>query len=332
MSMTLDYNNMMSEFIQHGITQHRLQDFADMARCAHGAVEANRGKGMQEWMLSPYVKSKDIKRILEVAAKARKFRNFVVLGIGGSALGPIAVFTALKHLYYNELPDEKRGGPRFYVVDNVDPERMNALFDVIDVEDTMFNVITKSGSTSETMSQYLIVMDMLTKKLGDKAAQHVVATTSESKGNLIKLAQLHGFFHFPAIAGKHPAGISVISDNQITGLFGHVIIEFTTVRGNRLSDFISRGTRRSSGKTNLISDKLYLRIKRTDTINLINLSEVFQFFIGKIARGRGIDKIRTVCQQHIAFIIRDDTICKDSLDQRVDFIIGVGAAQAGICI
>lgn len=193
MSITLDYNNMMSEFIQHGITQHRLRDFADMARCAHGAVEANRGKGMQEWMLSPYVKSKDIKRILEVAAKARKFRNFVVLGIGGSALGPIAVFTALKHLYYNELPDEKRGGPRFYVVDNVDPERMNALFDVIDVEDTMFNVITKSGSTSETMSQYLIVMDMLTKKLGDKAAQHVVATTSESKGNLIKLAQLHGF-------------------------------------------------------------------------------------------------------------------------------------------
>ena len=70
MSITLDYNNMMSEFIQHGITQHRLQDFADMARCAHGAVEANRGKGMQEWMLSPYIKSKDIKRILEVAAKA----------------------------------------------------------------------------------------------------------------------------------------------------------------------------------------------------------------------------------------------------------------------
>ena len=193
MSITLDYNNMTSVFIQRGITQHRLQDFADMARCAHGAVEANRGKGMQEWMLSPYVKGKEIKRILEVAAKARKFRNFVVLGIGGSALGPIAVFTALKHLYYNELPDEKRGGPRFYVVDNVDPERMNALFDVIDVEDTMFNVITKSGSTSETMSQYLIVMDMLTKKLGDKAAQHVVATTSESKGNLIKLAQLHGF-------------------------------------------------------------------------------------------------------------------------------------------
>ena len=81
MSITLDYNNMMSEFIQHGITQHWLQDFADMARCAHGAVEANRGKGMQEWMLSPYVKSKDIKRILEVAAKARKFRNFVVLGM-----------------------------------------------------------------------------------------------------------------------------------------------------------------------------------------------------------------------------------------------------------
>ena len=53
--------------------------------------------------------------------------TFVVLGIGGSALGPIAIQQALNHLHYNELPAEKRGGPRLYVEDNIDPERMAAL-------------------------------------------------------------------------------------------------------------------------------------------------------------------------------------------------------------
>lgn len=76
---------------------------------------------------------------------------------------------------------------------------MKALLDVIDVKKTMFNVITKSGSTSETMSQYLIVWDILKKELGDKAKDHIIATTSESKGNLIKLAKAEGFktFYIP---------------------------------------------------------------------------------------------------------------------------------------
>lgn len=42
-------------------------------------------------------------------------------------------------------------------MDNVDPERMQALFDIIDVKSTVFNVVTKSGNTSETMAQFLIV-------------------------------------------------------------------------------------------------------------------------------------------------------------------------------
>jgi glucose-6-phosphate isomerase len=75
------------------------------------------------------------------------------------------------------------------VEDNVDPERMKALLDIIDVKKTMFNVITKSGSTSETMSQYLIIMDILKSRLGKDANNHMIATTSETKGNLIKIAK-----------------------------------------------------------------------------------------------------------------------------------------------
>lgn len=88
---------------------------------------------------------------------------------------------------------------KFFVEDNVDPERMLALLDVIDVKCTVFNVITKSGATSETMSQYLIIADILKKAVGDEWNRHIIATTSEKKGNLIKLAKKEGFrtFYIP---------------------------------------------------------------------------------------------------------------------------------------
>ena len=198
MSIKVNYNNMMQYALgDKGIADAQLKECDILAQSAHFLVEAGRGKDMQGWMDSPYDQSEVVKSIKATATRIRKScDNFVVLGIGGSALGPIAVFTALKHYYYNELPKKLRKGPRFYVVDNVDPDRLNNLFDVINVEKTVFNVITKSGATSETMSQYLIVMDMLKAKLGDKAREHIIATTSQSKGNLIKLAQKEGFETF----------------------------------------------------------------------------------------------------------------------------------------
>lgn len=194
----VNYNNMLSRTLgAQGITDEQLREISPALRQARANAELKRGEGMQGWMLSPYNQKEVVKEILKVAADVQKRCDaFVVLGIGGSALGATALFNAFKHLYYNELPRSVRKYPRLYVIDNVDPERMNALFDVIDLENTVFNVITKSGATSETMSQYLIVMDMLERKLGAKAKEHIIATTSASKGNLIKLAKEKSFTSF----------------------------------------------------------------------------------------------------------------------------------------
>lgn len=204
---------MQSTLGDKGITDEQITQLIPFAKKAHAGVEAGRGNNMQGWMDSPYDQAEVVARINDVARRIQdKFDTFVVLGIGGSALGPIAVFTALKHMYYNELPSSVRKTPRFYVLDNVDPDKMNALFDIIDVEHTVFNVITKSGATSETMSQYLIVMDMLTKKLGDKARDNIIATTSQSKGNLIKLARNEGFetFYIPDGVGGRFSELSPV--------------------------------------------------------------------------------------------------------------------------
>ncbi len=201
MKLRLDYNNMTEEFVgKDGITSQELKSIKYEAINALNKVQASKGKGWLGWTDLPY-NQKDIVADINATAKTirKTAKNFVVLGIGGSALGPIAVFQALCHLHYNDLPNKCRKGPKFYVEDNVDPERMKALLDVINVEETVFNVITKSGATSETMTQYLIIYGILKTRLGDKAKDHIIATTSENTGNLIKLARSEGFktFYIP---------------------------------------------------------------------------------------------------------------------------------------
>ena len=195
----LDINHLTGELIgfNYGISAVAVSARGEQAKAAFQAVKKARGTGWLGWTELPY-NQKDIVKDIEEAAKniREKFDAFVLLGIGGSALGPIAVQQALNHLHYNELPAGKRGGPRFYVEDNIDPERMQALLDVIDLKTTCFNIVTKSGATAETMSQYLIISEMLKKAVGAGWQEHVIATTDREKGNLIKLAKQEGFRHF----------------------------------------------------------------------------------------------------------------------------------------
>ncbi len=196
MIIRFDYNNMMSDYVgeKEGISEAMIKSAMPAIKKAYSTVKAESGTGMMGWTDLPFNQDEIVSDILATAKDIRrKFKNFVVLGIGGSALGPIAVFQALCHMRYNELPLRKRRGPKFYVEDNVDPERMYALLDILDPKETLFNVITKSGATSETMSQYLIVTDILKKSLGSAYASNIIATTDHSKGNLIKLAKKEGF-------------------------------------------------------------------------------------------------------------------------------------------
>ena len=195
MRVTVDYNYMMSRSLgDRGITDSELRAIKDKAAEAFEYVENNRGRDdlFMGWTELPYNQDSIVSDILATAKEVRKkFKYFVVLGIGGSALGPSMVFNALKHLHYNELSPKQRGGPKFYVEDNVDPVRMQALLDVIEPEKTCFNVISKSGATSETMTQFLIIADILEKK-GVNLADNMIFTTDACRGNLIKIDDKFG--------------------------------------------------------------------------------------------------------------------------------------------
>lgn len=126
-----------------------------------------------------------------------RFENILVLGIGGSALGGIAVTEALLKPYWNLLSAEQRNNlPRIFFLDNIDPDQITGLLEILDLKKTLVNVITKSGSTAETMSQYMIIKDLLEKEIGDDYRKNIVATTDKKTGILRQLADQEGYKTF----------------------------------------------------------------------------------------------------------------------------------------
>lgn len=184
--ITFDFANAMDGAVgsDHGVGADELAAVAKRLPDGHAALAALRKSGEVAFFDLPY-QARSIQRVKDVAAMVEgKFDAAVVLGIGGSALGTIAVRTALCHPLYNELSPEQRGTPRLYIEDNVDPDHLKGLLDVLDPKRTLFIVISKSGSTVETMSQLLLVRSLL----GGEMKDNVIAITDKKEGSLRPIA------------------------------------------------------------------------------------------------------------------------------------------------
>lgn len=190
MSIKIAYDNVLSDNIgREGISLSDIQAFSGREDKILASIKEKK-PGFMELPLDNKV-VKDIEEYVE--EKKGDIDNFVVLGIGGSALGNISLHRALNHPFYNDLSKEQRGGyPRIFVLDNVDPDIQEYLLDVLDPCKTLFNVITKSGSTAETMANFLFFLDKV-KKRCDNYKDHFVATTTIGKGILWDIAQSENF-------------------------------------------------------------------------------------------------------------------------------------------
>ena len=190
--VSLYYKNVMADVIgpEHGITKEQLDELAQKTLPAIAECNQQRQSGKIPYRDLPYNKDypKDVKAVANEIKDGCE--NFVVLGIGGSALGNIALQTALNPYMYN-LDEKQRKGPRLFIFDNVDPMQLGSFLDWIGdkLENTIFNVISKSGRTAETASQFLVIRQMLLEKLGEKGFQkQVVATTDANAGTMRKIA------------------------------------------------------------------------------------------------------------------------------------------------
>ncbi|MDR1296412.1 MAG: glucose-6-phosphate isomerase [Deltaproteobacteria bacterium] len=202
--LTLDYRNLTAGVVGsgNGLTSRETGSLRGPLTAAARDFNLKREKGLLPFAdlpTDPVVPGLCRKLADE---NARKYDDVVVLGIGGSALGSSAVFTALRPLNHNSLPMPRRGWPRLRVADNIDPEGFAALLDGLDLERTLFNVISKSGATAETMSQFMIVHDLLTSKLGkNKVKDHLLITTDPENGVLRRLVDKGGLDSLPIPPG-----------------------------------------------------------------------------------------------------------------------------------
>jgi len=208
MKISLNDKNMLAKTIgsKHGLTDEDLASIKPEIPRVLDEVEALRAGGQETFFDLPYQQD-EARRIKRAAnAIAKQCDNFVVLGIGGSALGTTAVHAALRHPFWNLLAKKQRHGrPRLFVLDNVDPDWLAAFKDTVNLKRTVFNVVTKSGSTSETMAQFLHFRDAL----GPKYAKNIIVTTDPHEGLLRELVnkmppakQYESFEVPPGVGGR----------------------------------------------------------------------------------------------------------------------------------
>jgi glucose-6-phosphate isomerase len=143
-----------------------------------------RAAGVLEFADLPYRRA-DVRSIVQAAESVRaRFDTLVVVGIGGSALGAHALHQALGTGL----------GPRVIVSDSIDPGALRSLLGSVDLERTLFNVVSKSGDTVETMARFLIVRDRLMREFGAvDYKDHIVVTTEAERGSLRQIVNDEGF-------------------------------------------------------------------------------------------------------------------------------------------
>jgi glucose-6-phosphate isomerase len=210
--LQLDYANCLSDRVgAHGVDPALIEASGPGAQAIGAATRrlaSTRGKGWERWRELPFdpMRSEHVSGVHAAVEKCRgRFENMVVLGIGGSALGNIALQAALNPPTWNLLPAEKRKGPRCFVVDNVDPANFSAVLECCEanggLKRTLFNVISKSGETAETAAQFMIIRELLRKAVGPSFAGNIVAVTDPARGTMRQICEREGFTTLPVPDG-----------------------------------------------------------------------------------------------------------------------------------
>jgi len=174
---------------QHGFTDIEFKELTKSIKQYHNVLIKEREE-KKYGFFELYKDKATHNKIKEISSKflGQGIENLVILGIGGSALGITALNTALNGTYYNLLSKEDRKGyPRLFVMDNIDPVTFKRMMKLCPPQNTLYNAISKSGETAETMCQLLIVLQELENTVGsEKIKEHLVITTSPRGENAPK--------------------------------------------------------------------------------------------------------------------------------------------------
>lgn len=183
----INYSGILSDNIgiKDGLTKREIEYFKEQ----FGGLFKDFLKEHSGFGFCEVIKDKRmVKECISFFEKYSSMESLIVLGIGGSALGAKAI--------KNIIPKTMTRRKNVVILDNIDPFTLSEQFDIINFEKTLFLVISKSGETVETLSQFIYCYGKI-KSLGLDPKNHFVFVTDPEKGFLRKLAQEEGFANYP---------------------------------------------------------------------------------------------------------------------------------------
>jgi len=187
----------------HGLDRIRYELILAKTDEALKGLRARHADGSLPLLLLPETRD-DLAPLKPIADAWRdKFDDVVLLGTGGSSLGG-KTLCSLADCGFGPRP----GAPRLHFFDNVDPHTITAMLDSLALERTGFLVVSKSGSTAETLTQFLICLNAARKVLGAAAGDHFTAITEPGDNVLRRLVAKFGMAildHDPGIGGRYSA-------------------------------------------------------------------------------------------------------------------------------
>ena len=194
MTIRLDLNGLLATAVgAEGLAADDLARLEPALARVRDDLGTRRTAGDLAFAELPYRRD-DVRSVLDAASGLRAdFDTLVVLGIGGSALGARALVTAL---------GDEAAGLDVVVADSIDPETFGPMLARLDVKRTLFDVVSKSGETAETMAQFLVVRDRLLRELGAvDYKRNIIVTTDPQRGALRQIVNDEGFRALPVPAG-----------------------------------------------------------------------------------------------------------------------------------
>jgi glucose-6-phosphate isomerase len=223
--MKVDIGNVLDA--TPGVSRDALDRLDDRVATAHERIEAGRAEDEFGYAALNLPETADPD---EIAATVEPFEGasaVVTVGIGGSALGAATLSSALSD------PQD----PAAYYLDNVDPERITTLLDTLPLEDTVVNVVSRSGTTAETLANFLVVRDAMAVDGVDWTERTFVTTGGE--GNLRRLARTHDLPALDVPEGV-PGRFSVLSTVglAVAAIQGHdveALLDGARAEADRLS-------------------------------------------------------------------------------------------------
>ncbi len=253
--LELNFTNMMADTIgENGISTAEIDALLKDVERIHDIITKRKIPELA-FIDLPYADTSEIRKIAEKIRSDTE--DFLLLGIGGSALGPKTILEALSpaHNY------KKR--PRVFICDNVDPRTIVNILSIINREKATINVITKSGSTAETMALFMI----LSNEIGDIKGR-MVATTDPEKGNLRAIVNSMGLKAVtipPEVGGRYsvlsPVGLLLA---EVIGVNSDEILQGARDINERCNRSIPR-----ENPAYMFGILLYLMYKRKRNINVL---------------------------------------------------------------